>query len=78
MDRLFLRCMACEHVTRVNDVTTCCPCGRSIAWYRDGVLEIHGPARALALLEPAPDPHGSSSDVADAAEVRRAVVAPLV
>jgi hypothetical protein len=78
MDRLFLRCMACEHVTAVDDVTTCCPCGRSIAWYRDGVLEIHGPARALALLEPAPDPHRSSSDVADAAEVRRAVVAPLV
>ena len=66
--------MACEHVTAVKDVTTCCPCGRSIAWYRDGVLEIHGPARALARLEPVPDLNGTSIDVADLADVRRAVV----
>jgi len=70
--------MACEHVTAVNDVTTSCPCGRSMAWYRDGVLEIHGPARALAQPEPAMDLYGFSTDVADPAEVRRAVVAPLV
>lgn len=78
MDRLLLQCMACEHVTAVDDVTICCPCGRSIAWYRDGVLEIHGPARALAQLESAMDLHGFSGDVADPAEVRRAVVAPLI
>lgn len=77
MDRLLLRCMACEYVTAVKDVTSC-PCGRSIAWYRDGVLEIHGPARALARLEPVPDLNGTSSDVEDPAEVRRAVVAPLI
>jgi hypothetical protein len=70
--------MACEQVTTVKDATTCCPCGRSIAWYRDGVLEIHGPARALVQLEPAMDLDGFSSDVVGPAEVRRAVVGPLI
>jgi hypothetical protein len=78
MDRLLLQCLACENVTAASDVMTHCPCGRSAAWYRDGVLQIHGPARALALLDPTHDPHGMWSKVEDPAEVRRAVVEPLV
>lgn len=42
MDRLLLQCLACEDVTAASDVMTHCPCGRSAAWYRDGVLQIHG------------------------------------